>query len=79
MKLQRSKQNTPYNGTLLILFSNPKFLADIRIEYGGLYNETKAARLFARTLSADFTSIGIIFPSLFCITKSSSALPGELQ
>ena len=66
-------QNTAYKGMDLILFSNPKFLDEIRIEYLGEYLVTYSFKLLDLVLSLDLTSIGIMFiPSL--VIKSISAV-----
>ena len=66
-------QNIAYKGMDLILFSNPKFLDEIRIEYSGEYLLTYSFKLLDLVLSLDLTSIGIIFtPSL--VMKSISAV-----
>jgi len=57
-------QNTAYKGIDLMPFSNPRFFAETRMEYGGLYLFTNWLRLFDFVLSEDFTSTGIILPSL---------------
>ncbi|MDR2907983.1 MAG: hypothetical protein LBU91_08360, partial [Bacteroidales bacterium] len=64
-------QNAAYRGTDFILFSKPKFLAEMRMEYGGLNFSTYTPKLFEPTLRPDFTSIGII-PSARFATISIS-------
>lgn len=51
-------QNTAYNGTDLILFSNPKFLEFILITYFGLFFVIYLFKLVLLTSSLAFTSIG---------------------
>ena len=59
-----SKQNTLYKGMHFILFSNPKFLVEILIEYGIVYKVLNTFKLFDLVCVLDFTSIGIMFPNL---------------
>ena len=64
-------KNVAYNGTDFILFSNPKFLLEIRIAYSDLYCFIKEFKLFALLFSDDFTSIGTILSSLIIIKSTS--------
>ena len=52
-------QNAAYNGTDLILFSNPKFLELILIAYFGLFFVIYLFKLVLLTSSLAFTSIEI--------------------
>lgn len=60
---------------LFIPFLKRKFLAEILTAYLVEYLDTKVFKLLARTLSAAFTSTGMILPFLSCTTKSSSPFP----
>ena len=69
-----SKQKTLYNGIHLILFSNPKFLVDILIEYGMLYKPLNTFKLFDLVWIPDFTSIGNINDNIHLPNYVSLAL-----
>ena len=66
-------QNTAYRGTDFILFSKPKFLADILILYLGLYFFIYSFKLLLLDSLPLLTSTEIISPSIF-IRKSISYL-----